>query len=1273
MNNKTKTITINSFNCRGIRNPTKRNTIFNWLKTSHNGVCFLQETHSVETDEVKWEKEWGGKIFYCHGEYNARGAAILIPSSISDNFEYINGHKDNFGRLIIMNCKIEECTFTLMNLYCPTKDNHKAQCDFLKTVANLIEEYGSENLIIGGDLNTYLDVTKDKKGGNTEKISKYAENLNSLCEEYSLSDLWRVRNPEKRAYTRMENSKNGFIHSRLDYWLVSIGLAYLIKKVLISPGNSSDHSIISLNIDLINTQRRGKGFWKFNNSLLCDIEYITMIKEIISNISNEFETHNKNTIWEFAKCRIRTETLIYSGKKAKTNKENQIQLETEIKELEYELTQKYIHTTYLRYKQCKTEWENILRVKANGIKVRSKAKWIEEGEKNTKYFLNLEKRNYNSTYIKKLINSQSEELTNVESIINEEFEYYQKLYSTQLNNSTNIEDLSKTFLETEHIPKLTKDDQELCDQDLTIEECGKALKDLANNKSPGSDGLTTNFYKFFWPDLKNMLYTSYLYSLEHKLLTQEQKLGIINLIPKKDKDLRYLKNWRPVSLLNTDYKILAKTLANRLHKVITKIVNPDQVGYIKKRYIGENVRKIFDILSYTDENEIEAILAQIDFEKAFDSIEWPFLLETLKSFNFGNEFITWVKILYTDISSCVGNNGYYSKYFKLTRSIRQGCPISALLFILVAEIIAIRTRTDPKIKGININNTVVKISLMADDTTLFISDIPSLVQAISNFNKFSLCSGLKLNMDKTEIIPLGKLKGKIITLPHAINRIKINNGPFKALGIWYSHMENEVYNLNLTDRLNNMNKLINIWKARNLSLRGKVTIIRSLILPQIQFLFSMIYIPDKILKDIDSILFKYLWDNKPSKIKKTTLIAPIKEGGFNMVDVFAVHTAAKCGWLKRILAGNTEMTWKNIMLSRLNITIEMLNRNIVFSKFTQCKSLFHTQIMKSWNEFYNKTDIYKTIEILDQNILYNQLIKIDNKHITGAFLGINCRQVRTLKIKDIIDENGTFFNSVQTYQKLGIPVNEWNWNILITTIPKPWRSKLSNEMCLSKLRQTLDTKEIYIIRNNNAKFFKDTSTKQIYQTLISKLSSPPTAIDKWVEIFPFMETIEWDKIFQLPYIITRESFLQTFQYKILNRIINCNHKLHIWSIRDNNKCEYCEHIDTLEHHFFWCKRTQEFWDQIRTWASDNLDTSMKLTICEVIFGINIQGNKSIDTINFLILIGKRFINKSRTNKQPLYFINFLALIKEKIQLTTYNRLINNQPIKDWEMELMDIL
>ena len=112
-------------------------------------------------------------------------------------------------------------------------------------------------------------------------------------------------------------------------------------------------------------------------------------------------------------------------------------------------------------------------------------------------------------------------------------------------------------------------DKKLCDADLNLEECAKALKELANNKSPGSDRFTTNFDKFLGPDIKSFIFENYKYSLKHKLLTQEQRVGIINLIPKKDKDLRYLKKW-PLSLHNTDYKILAKALANRLHKVIAK-------------------------------------------------------------------------------------------------------------------------------------------------------------------------------------------------------------------------------------------------------------------------------------------------------------------------------------------------------------------------------------------------------------------------------------------------------------------------------------------------------------------------------------------------------------------------------------------------------------------------------------------------------------------------------------------------------------------------------
>ena len=272
---------------------------------------------------------------------------------------------------------------------------------------------------------------------------------------------------------------------------------------------------------------------------------------------------------------------------------------------------------------------------------------------------------------------------------------------------------------------------------------------------------------------------------------------------------------KPVSMLTTDYKILTKALALRLQKVISQLVNPDQVGYIKNRYIGENVRAIFDILNLTKLKDIEAYIVQIDFEKAFHSIEWPFLIKTLEKFNFGEKFVKWIRIIYTDIYTCVGNNGFYSDHFAMTRSIRQGCPISALLFILVLEILAINIRSDENILGVKLNNTEYKLSLMADDMTLIIANIESLNSAVKVFKTFEGFTGLKLNLSKTEIIPIGKLRNIQTTeLNKEIETVSIKHGPFKALGIWFSYNIQEVNTLNFSDRLQNMDKIINMWKCR---------------------------------------------------------------------------------------------------------------------------------------------------------------------------------------------------------------------------------------------------------------------------------------------------------------------------------------------------------------------------------------------------------------------------------------------------------------------------
>jgi hypothetical protein len=202
--------------------------------------------------------------------------------------------------------------------------------------------------------------------------------------------------------------------------------------------------------------------------------------------------------------------------------------------------------------------------KANGVIIRSKADWAEFGEKNTKIFLDLEKRNHKMKCITKLINEQGAEIKDADLILKYEEEFYKNLYSKQKQ----VNEIEKTeaanYFKDNTLPKVSEVDKINCDKNLTIEEIGIALKGLQNGKSPGTDGFTPDFYKFFWPDIKDTVFESLSYAFEVEKLSIDQRRGVINLIPKKDKDPRQLKNWRPISLLNTDYKIITKVLANRI-------------------------------------------------------------------------------------------------------------------------------------------------------------------------------------------------------------------------------------------------------------------------------------------------------------------------------------------------------------------------------------------------------------------------------------------------------------------------------------------------------------------------------------------------------------------------------------------------------------------------------------------------------------------------------------------------------------------------------------
>ena len=155
-----------------------------------------------------------------------------------------------------------------------------------------------------------------------------------------------------------------------------------------------------------------------------------------------------------------------------------------------------------------------------------------------------------------------------------------------------------------------------------------------------------------------------------------QRQGIISLIPKDENNLMVLSNWRPITLLNVDYKILTRAIAKRMQSKLPKLVHPDQTGFVNGRYIGQNVTLLNDLMEFTKSNQLPGILLFIDFEKAFDTLEWPFIQHALKFLNFGPNIRKWISVLYKDVESGVINGGYMMSYFRVSRAVRQGCPLS---------------------------------------------------------------------------------------------------------------------------------------------------------------------------------------------------------------------------------------------------------------------------------------------------------------------------------------------------------------------------------------------------------------------------------------------------------------------------------------------------------------------------------------------------------------------------------------------------------------------
>ena len=427
--------------------------------------------------------------------------------------------------------------------------------------------------------------------------------------------------------------------------------------------------------------------------------------------------------------------------------------------------------------------------------------------------------------------------------------FYKKLYESHYDkNATDY-----YFWYLSQLKCIDNDQRDICDKQITLEEVSSAIQQLKLNKSPGTDGLTSEFYKTFADNLAPFLHGVFTKSIHNQTLPPTLNQGLLTLIPKPNKDPLCIDNWRPICLLNNDYKILAGIFAKRLKAVLDYIIDETQTGFMKGRHISNNIRLVLDLIDYADYCPDDSFILFLDFRKAFDTIEHKFMFQALQKFGFGKYFCSAIETMYKkanwSIKMCTGT----SPRFDLSCGIRQGCPVSPYLFLICAQLLSDFIKQSP-IEGISIAGKEIIISQLADDTSLFFKNASQISVAINWISIFSSASGLHLNLSKCALLPI---KNCSIS--------SISNIPVKEsvtyLGIIINKNTSNRCSLNFTHIIEKTQKKFNSWLQRDLSLQGRILLSKAEGLSRLTYTAIYLDINKQTTTAIDKILYNFVWKN----------------------------------------------------------------------------------------------------------------------------------------------------------------------------------------------------------------------------------------------------------------------------------------------------------------------------------------------------------------------------------------------------------------------------
>jgi hypothetical protein len=763
-------------------------------------------------------------------------------------------------------------------------------------------------------------------------------------------------------------------------------------------------------------------------------------------------------------------------------------------------------------------------------------------------------------------------------------------------------------------------------------------------------------------------------ALRKGILSRSQRKGIIVLLYKKG-DSELLKNWRPISLLNIDYKIMTKVLSQRLRSVMPYIINEDQTGAVPGRSISYSIALTRDIIKYCNETDTPAAILSIDQTKAFDMVSWSFLFKALEKFGFGPEFISWVKLCYTDISSALKINGHLSEFFNLERGVRQGCCLSMGLYTIVSEYMAELIRNEPNIKGIMLpNNTECKLNQYVDDTQIYVLDIRSIFTTLSCFRLLRAATGAIVNLDKTEGLWLGPFKGR----KDKPGDIKWTSDSIKVLGITVGNLD--LSTINWTPRIDKFRCALNLWSQRDLSLYGKSVVVNVIASSKIWYHSNVIHMPDWVVKELSTLMINFIWSKRRHLVAKQAIHLPFEKGGLNIVNIADKITAQRIIWISKMLSCKHKCS----ILFNYFIGLYkqgLFNNDILHLDYTvnhyNCSAMpiIYKEYLKAWE----KVDIQlenpplRKCDILSEVLFMNTKITKANANTIWSDELVKSNNIR---ISDIWDKHSCDFvpydefcvEHLLTYTEKSKSM----YKKIIECVPKTWKLLLK-----ARTHDEVPSQKMYYVFVDNKKIYHHRFSCKIIYGMLLKISVP-NSLCKWNRLF---ETeLKPENIFNSMHKGINEKYELQLYWKFLHLSLPTKDFLVKCKITNDDICPFCHEKETNIHLFIDCHVAFNLWTKVEYLFNGLTEKQGKIldfyTVC---FNFDhcrdVLSQNCILLCNYLLMTARLVLWRNRNLKlkgkftgQNVYrlFVNTVVKrIKEEHRMANVNMCRRDKFINFW--------